>query len=221
MARRGLYPYRHGCSISLWWWRRATYDGCAISFTICTFKVIQYLTIEYRSVVSKWEFFIKMRAAFLLYPSFITQGRMGASKVALILMKNSRFDRTLHSWFISHYFLLLLKLQCLVYCGGWCIFFIPWVLTLIPSSNWTLSWITISSRNALHKFFPGFLVAIPFSNPVTSIQAFCLGFSISEWSICHGPIVILVIWRRSCVGSTSYPNLHRQGPSSSRYRGLL
>ena len=51
--------------------------------------------VYYRSVLSKWEFFIKMRAAFLLYPSFITQGRMGASKAALILMKNSRFDRTL------------------------------------------------------------------------------------------------------------------------------
>ena len=34
-------------------------------------------------------FFIKMRAAFLLSPSFITQGRMGARKVALILMKHS------------------------------------------------------------------------------------------------------------------------------------
>ena len=36
-----------------------------------------------------------MRAAYLLSPSFITQGRMGASKAALILMKNSHFDRTL------------------------------------------------------------------------------------------------------------------------------
>ena len=49
----------------------------------------------YRSVLSKWEFFIKMRAAYLLSPSFITRGRMGASKAALILMKNSHFDRTL------------------------------------------------------------------------------------------------------------------------------
>ena len=30
-------------------------------------------TIAYRSVLSKWEFFIKMRAAFLLSPSCITQ----------------------------------------------------------------------------------------------------------------------------------------------------
>ena len=36
-----------------------------------------------------------MRAAYLLSPSFITRGRMGASKAALILMKNSHFDRTL------------------------------------------------------------------------------------------------------------------------------
>ena len=50
---------------------------------------------HYRSVLSKWEFFIKMRAAFLLSLSSITQGRMGASKAALILMKNSHFDRTL------------------------------------------------------------------------------------------------------------------------------
>ena len=50
---------------------------------------------NYRSVLSKWEYFIKMRAAYLLSPSFITQGRMGASKAALILMKNSHFDRTL------------------------------------------------------------------------------------------------------------------------------
>ena len=40
----------------------------------------------YRSVLSKWEFFIKMRAAYLLSPSFITRGRMGASKAALILI---------------------------------------------------------------------------------------------------------------------------------------
>ena len=50
---------------------------------------------KYRIVPSKWEFFIKMRATFLLSPSFITNGRMGASKAALILMKNSYFDRTL------------------------------------------------------------------------------------------------------------------------------
>ena len=40
-----------------------------------------------------------MRAAYLLSPSFITRGRMGASKAALILMKNSHFDRTLQYYF--------------------------------------------------------------------------------------------------------------------------
>ena len=52
------------------------------------------MCFTYRSVLSKWEFFIKMRAACLLSPSFITQGRMGAREAALILMKNSHFDRT-------------------------------------------------------------------------------------------------------------------------------
>ena len=37
---------------------------------------------------------IKMRAAFLALSSFITRGRMGARKAALIWMKNSNFDRT-------------------------------------------------------------------------------------------------------------------------------
>ena len=45
--------------------------------------------LRYRSFLSKWEFFTKIRAAYLLSPSFITRGRMGASKAALILMKNS------------------------------------------------------------------------------------------------------------------------------------
>ena len=39
-----------------------------------------------------------MRAAFLLSPSSITRGRMGASKAALILRKNSHFDRTLQHY---------------------------------------------------------------------------------------------------------------------------
>ena len=39
----------------------------------------------YRSVPIKMRDFIKMRAAHLLSPSFITRGRMGASKAALIL----------------------------------------------------------------------------------------------------------------------------------------
>ena len=54
-----------------------------------------YFLFKYRSFLSKWEFFIKMRAAFLLSPSSITRGKMGASTAALILMKNSHFDRTL------------------------------------------------------------------------------------------------------------------------------
>ena len=37
----------------------------------------------------------KMRAALLLSTSFITRGRIEAGKAALILMKNSDFDRTL------------------------------------------------------------------------------------------------------------------------------
>ena len=49
---------------------------------------------SYPDVLSKWEFFIKIRAAFLLSPSFITQGWIGARKAALILMKHSHFDRT-------------------------------------------------------------------------------------------------------------------------------
>ena len=48
----------------------------------------------HRCVLSKWEFFINMRAAFLFSPSFRTLGRMGARKAAHILMKNSHFDRT-------------------------------------------------------------------------------------------------------------------------------
>ena len=61
-------------------------------------KINRFVPFDYiplLSVLSKWEFFIKMRAAFLLSPSFITIGRMGASKAALILLKNSHFDRTL------------------------------------------------------------------------------------------------------------------------------
>ena len=53
-------------------------------------KKTSYTVVSYQN-----EFFIKMRAAYLLSPSSITQGRMGASKAALILMKNSHFDRTL------------------------------------------------------------------------------------------------------------------------------
>ena len=45
-----------------------------------------------------------MRAAYLLSLSFITRGRMGASQAALILMKNSHFDRTLqYSMYISNF----------------------------------------------------------------------------------------------------------------------
>ena len=46
------------------------------------------MSYQNESFSSKWEL------PFLLSPSSITQGRMGARKVALILMKNSQFDRT-------------------------------------------------------------------------------------------------------------------------------
>ena len=46
------------------------------------------VSYQIESFSSKWEL------PSLLSPSFITQGRMGASKAALILMKNSHFDRT-------------------------------------------------------------------------------------------------------------------------------
>ena len=51
----------------------------------------------YRSVLSNWKFFIKMRAAFLAL-SFLhnsTRGRIAARRAALILMKNSHFDEKL------------------------------------------------------------------------------------------------------------------------------
>ena len=69
-------------------WTKASLDHAAA-------RVVKKPLTLYCSVLSKWEFFIKMRAAFLLSPSSITRGRMGASKAALILMKNSHFDRTL------------------------------------------------------------------------------------------------------------------------------
>ena len=47
---------------------------------------------NYCSVLSKWEFFIKMRAALLL-PRVMEEGE--SKKAALIFMKNSHFDRTL------------------------------------------------------------------------------------------------------------------------------
>ena len=53
-----------------------------------------HLYLWYCGALSNWEFFIKMRAAFLLSPSCITQGRMVVRKAALILMKHSHFDRT-------------------------------------------------------------------------------------------------------------------------------
>ena len=65
------------------------------SDTSLSTPISRITTIKYRSDLTKWEYFIKMRAAYLLSPSFITRGRMGASKAALILMKNSHFDRTL------------------------------------------------------------------------------------------------------------------------------
>ena len=115
MARRGLYPYRHGCSISLWWWRRATYDGCAISFTICTFKVIQYLTIVYRGVT-----FIKMRvfhqnesclfALSFLHNSLEDEGKKGSS----------HFDETLSLWYVTTVVIAIFrKMLWMCKCMNW------------------------------------------------------------------------------------------------------
>ena len=53
-----------------------------------------------------------MRAAFLLSPSSITRGRMGASKAALILMKNSHFDRTLRQFKIRTLFNKMFDIFC-------------------------------------------------------------------------------------------------------------
>ena len=52
---------------------------------------------SYCSFLSKWEFFIKMRAALLapILPRVMEEGE--SKKAALILMKNSHFDRTLRS----------------------------------------------------------------------------------------------------------------------------
>ena len=51
-----------------------------------------------------------MRAAFLLFLSFITKGRMGAREAALILMKHSHFDGTPQYyykkvWLLAHFVL--------------------------------------------------------------------------------------------------------------------
>ena len=50
--------------------------------------------LNYCSVLSKWEFFIKMRAALLapILPRVMEEGE--SKKAALILMKNSHFSRT-------------------------------------------------------------------------------------------------------------------------------
>ena len=59
------------------------------------------LVVRYCSVLSKWEFFIKMRAALLapILPRVMEEGE--SKKAALILMKNSHFDRTLWYTFID------------------------------------------------------------------------------------------------------------------------
>ena len=58
-----------------------------------------------------------MRAAYLLSPSIITRGRMGASKAALILMKNSHFDRTLQ-YAIAEPEIIQHVLWCLIEVAG-------------------------------------------------------------------------------------------------------
>ena len=63
-----------------------------------------------------------MRAAYLLSPTFITRGRMGASKAALILMKYSHFDWTLQylSTEISNSFFVLINfVRFLSFSGGY------------------------------------------------------------------------------------------------------
>ena len=109
-----------------------------------------------RSVLSNWEFFHQNESCLLaLSPSFITQGRMGARKAALILMKKSHFDGTLRYTFlicnaireteyikgrnIFSYLTLSRMLPC-VFGGSWrqfvdLCFFLP--LILLPPSDIT------------------------------------------------------------------------------------
>ena len=64
---------------------------------------------SYRSVLSKWEFFIKIRAAYLLSPSFITRGRIGSSKAALILI--GHYSTVSSQLMQAYFFELLMKKQ--------------------------------------------------------------------------------------------------------------
>ena len=50
-----------------------------------------YVSFHYRSVLSKWEFLIQMRAAYLLSPSFKPRGRWGKQG-------SSHFDEKLSFW---------------------------------------------------------------------------------------------------------------------------
>ena len=67
---------------------------CLFSTTQSVLDLWQKINLAYRSVLSKWEFFIKMRASYLLSPSFITRGRMGHGGK----QGSSYFDEKLSFW---------------------------------------------------------------------------------------------------------------------------
>ena len=77
-----------------------------------------------------------MRAAFFLSLSFITQGRMGARKAALILMKQSHFDRT------PQYIELLNEILC---SEAWMSIYVEsplgWALENTPFFTGKLLWV--------------------------------------------------------------------------------
>ena len=79
---------------SLYYWHKIS-----ISSIKCNNFHAQKLFFEHRYCVvqSKWEFFLKMRAAFLasILPRVMKEGESKEGSSALILMKNSHFDRTL------------------------------------------------------------------------------------------------------------------------------
>ena len=58
-------------------------------------RLLHLLLLQYYGVLSKWDCFIKMRAAFLapIHPWVMKERE--SKKAALILMKNSHLDRTL------------------------------------------------------------------------------------------------------------------------------
>ena len=77
----------------------------------------------YCSVLSKWEFFIKIRAALRapILPRVMKEGE--SKKAALILMKNSHFDRTLrYGWWVLFYspeIYLIFSLKTMISLFNW------------------------------------------------------------------------------------------------------